>query len=103
MRHYRDTCTITGGRTAYPSVPCTFSMMDQVKAEALFGGAVQVVVGTLYVPLYVNVPEEGRELEKYRVILFSPYHPRINQPMTIDSIRWMRLHQVLTVGIPGVT
>lgn len=101
MRNARDRCLISGGNTVWNDVPCTFSFIDAVKSEALYGG--QESKGLMLIPLYVRIPEGTKTLDQYRVILTSPQHPRINQPMLIDSIRWNRLHQVLTLSIPNVT
>jgi hypothetical protein len=103
VRNYKDTCLITGGKTVYSLLPCNFAMMDAVKAEALYGTASQVSKGILYIPLYVDIPEAGTDLAVYRIVLISPQHPRVNQPMTIDTLRWMRTHQVLSLDIPNVT
>lgn len=100
MRNARDRCIITGGRTVYSEVPCVFAFMDAVKSEALYGA--QESKGSLLIPLYVDIPQEGKSLDDYRVILISPQHPRTNQPMLIDTIRWMRVHQSLILSIPNV-
>lgn len=101
MRNAPDRCIITGGKTLWQDVPCHFAFIDAVKSEALFGG--QESKGTLVLPLYVHIPESGKALDGYRVILTSPRHPRIDQPMLIDSIRWTRIHQLLALTIPDVT
>jgi hypothetical protein len=100
MRNARDRCIISGGPTTWNDVPCTFAFLDALKSEALFGA--QESKGSLLIPLYVRIPEGGKVLDDYRVILTSPQHPRIDQPMLIDSIRWNRIHQVLTLSIPNV-
>lgn len=100
MRNATDRCMITGGRTLWSDVPCRFAFMDAVKSEMLFGA--QESKGSLLIPLYVNIPETGKELTDYTVILLSPQHPRTNRPMTIDTIRWSRIHQSLTLSIPNV-
>ena len=100
MRNARDRCLITGGKTVWRDGPCTFAFLDAMKSEALYGA--QESKGTLIIPLYVTLPEGGKVLDDYRVILTSPQHPRIDQPMLIDSIRWQRIHQVLTLSIPNV-
>lgn len=100
MRNALDRCIITGGKTVWNDVPCVFHFVDAIKSEALYGG--QVSKANLLIPLYVVVPEVGKTLNDYRVILISPQHPLINQPMTIDTIRWSRLHQGLILSIPDV-
>jgi hypothetical protein len=100
MRNALDRCIIVGGKTAWNDVPCIFHFMDAVKSEALYGA--QESKGSLMIPLYVVIPEGSNVLGDYTVILTSPQHPRIDQPMWIDTIRWSRLHQSLIVSIPNV-
>jgi len=100
MRNASDRCIIIGGKTMWNDVPCIFHFVDSIKSEALFGG--QVSKGSLMIPLYVVLPETGKSLTDYQVILTSPQHPRIDQPMFIDTISWSRLHQSLILSIPNV-
>lgn len=100
MRNALDRCIITGGKTLWNDVPCIFHFVDAIKSEALYGA--QESKGSLYIPLYVVLPETGKSLDDYQVILTSPQHPLINQPMTIDTVRWSRLHQGLILSIPNV-
>lgn len=100
MRNASDRCIITGGKTVWNDVPCIFHFIDAIKSEALYGG--QESKGSLMIPLYVLLPDPDKTLGDYRVILTSPKHPRIDQPMFIDTIRWSRLHQSLIVSIPNV-
>lgn len=100
MRNALDRCIITGGKTLWTDVPCIFHFVDAIKSEALYGG--QVSKASLYIPLYVVIPEPGHVLGDYQVILTSPRHPRIDQPMFIDTIRWSRLHQGLILTLPDV-
>jgi hypothetical protein len=100
MRNALDRCFIAGGETFWNDVPCIFHFVDAVKSEALYGG--QVSKGSLMIPLYVVIPESSTVLSDYEIILTSPQHQLINQPMWIDSIRWSRLHQTLILSIPDV-
>ena len=100
MRNFPDRCVISGGRTAWLDVPCWFNFLDAVKSEALFGA--QESKGSLFVPLYVNIPEEGRALDSYRVVMVRPHHPRIDQPMLIDTVKWTRIHLSMVLSIPNV-
>ena len=100
MRNASDRCIILGGDTQWNDVPCQFHFLDPVKSEAMFGG--QESKGSLMIPLYINLPDSDHVLGDYSIILTSPQHPRINQPMWIDTIRWSRLHQTLILSIPNV-
>lgn len=81
-------------------VPCRFAFLEAMKSEALYGA--QESKGSLMIPLYVEIPESGRVLDDYRVILISPRHTRIDQPMLIDSVKWTRSFQYLILSIPNV-
>lgn len=100
MRNALDRCIIIGGRTVWNDVPCIFHFMDAMKSEALYGA--QESKASLYIPLYIVIPEGGKVLGDYSVILTSPQHHLTDQPMWIDTIRWSRLHQGLTLSIPNV-
>lgn len=100
MRNFTDRCIISGGKTAWNDVPCRFNFVDAIKSEALYGA--QESKGSLLIPLYVTIPEGTKVLDDYRVIMISPQHPRINQPMLIDTIKWTRNYQYLILSIPNV-
>lgn len=125
MRNYPDRCRIVpkmsagappespgegiGGENGllkvYEDVPCQFAFMDAVKSEALFGA--QASKGTLLVPHYINIPEQGVGqfpvyIGDYYVHLLSPQHGLMDQTMEIDTIRWTRVHLVLQIDIPHV-